>query len=423
MEVSPENVVKLREKVVAGGKVVKGKMAFIICNMRKFKNADLKGQQIHNQREKESHTNPDIDRNRAHLNYDLLHDKRVDYKAMINEHIEKNVETKRAIRKDAVRCCSFMISASPEFFEKLSPESEREFFKSNLEFIQERYGKENVMYASVHKDETTPHMHVGLVPITKEKKLSAKQIFNKVEMKQLQEAIGKHNEKFGLQRGEPSDKKYLEIHKFKLEADKEELKAVSLKKIEMEQAVDQISGRLDDLKKTAFEAQAVDQIEERVKEKGFLTKMVQLSREDFEQVKSLAKAGDVFRRDNNSLENELKRERSRTKELSKENQRLKSENMSLKAEKRELELENRFLKRSINKFMDVFKEKKQEYMVVFGHLKAIMLRKMNMKIKDHHFENQNELKGAKYFLDKEREEKEKAPKKNRDREQDNGLEL
>ncbi|MEC1053198.1 MobV family relaxase, partial [Bacillus paralicheniformis] len=169
-------------------------MAFIICNMRKFKNADLKGQQIHNQREKESHTNPDIDRNRAHLNYDLLHDKRVDYKAMINEHIEKNVETKRAIRKDAVRCCSFMISASPEFFEKLSPESEREFFKSNLEFIQERYGKENVMYASVHKDETTPHMHVGLVPITKEKKLSAKQIFNKVEMKQLQEAIGKHNE-------------------------------------------------------------------------------------------------------------------------------------------------------------------------------------------------------------------------------------
>ncbi|MGG1963386.1 hypothetical protein ABFY43_20380, partial [Bacillus pumilus] len=152
-------------------------------------------------------------------------------------------------------------------------------------------------------------------------------------------------------------------------------------------------------------------------------KTVQLSREDFEQVKSLAKAGDVFRRDNNSLENELKRERSRTKELSKENQRLKSENMSLKAEKRELELENRFLKRSINKFMDVFKEKKQEYMVVFGHLKAMMLRKMNMKIKDHHFENQNELKGAKYFLDKEREEKEKAPKKNRDREQDNGLEL
>lgn len=388
-------------------------MAFIICNMRKFKNADLKGQQIHNQREKESHTNPDIDRNRAHLNYDLLHDKRVDYKAMINEHIEKNVETKRAIRKDAVRCCSFMISASPEFFEKLSPESEREFFKSNLEFIQERYGKENVMYASVHKDETTPHMHVGLVPITKEKKLSAKQIFNKVEMKQLQEAIGKHNEKFGLQRGEPSDKKYLEIHKFKLEADKEKLKEVSLKKIEMEQAVDQISGRLDDLKKTAFEAQAVDQIEERVKEKGFLTKTVQLSREDFEQVKSLAKAGDVFRRDNNSLENELVRERSRTKELSKENQRLKSENMSLKAEKRELELENHFLKRSINAFLSFFGEKKREYRAKLGYAKALILDKMNMNITEKYFDHKDEAFGANTFIREEKEKAQEAPKKNR----------
>jgi len=413
MEVSPENVVKLREKVVAGGKVVKGKMAFIICNMRKFKNADLKGQQIHNQREKESHTNPDIDQNRAHLNYDLLHDKRVDYKAMINEHIEKNVETKRAIRKDAVRCCSFMISASPEFFEKLSPESEREFFKSNLEFIQERYGKENVMYASVHKDETTPHMHVGLVPITKEKKLSAKQIFNKVEMKQLQEAIGKHNEKFGLQRGEPSDKKYLEIHKFKLEADKEELKAVSLKKIEMEQAVDQISGRLDDLKKTAFEAQAVDQIEERVKEKGFLTKTVQLSREDFEQVKSLAKAGDVFRRDNNSLENELKRERNRTKELSKENDRLKSENRTLKAEKKELETENRFLKRSISAFLTFFGEKQKEYRALLGYAKAHILNKMNLKITEKYFDHRDEAPGANKFISEENERRQNAPKKNR----------
>lgn len=405
MEVSPENVVKLREKVVAGGKVVKGKMAFIICNMRKFKSADIKGLQIHNQREKESHTNPDIDQNRAHLNYDLLHDQRVDYKSLINEHIEKNVETKRAIRKDAVRCCSFMISASPEFFEKLSPEREKEFFKSNLAFIQERYGKENVMYASVHKDETTPHMHVGLVPITKEKKLSAKQIFNKVEMKQLQEAIGKHNEKFGLLRGEPSGKKYLEIHQFKLEAKKEELKELEQKVVDREKEAAQVSGRLDDLKKTAFEAQAVDQIE--VKEKGGLltAKTVQMSKENFEQLQSLAKAGDVFRKENKKLEKELADERSKTSELSKKNRILEAKNV-------ELGLENRFLKRSINKFMDLFKEKKQEYMIMFGHLKARVLRQMNMKITDNHFENQNELKGAQHFLYEEEREK-TAPKKNR----------
>lgn len=406
MEVSPENVVKLREKVVAGGKVVKGKMAFIICNMRKFKSADIKGLQIHNQREKESHTNPDIDQNRAHLNYDLLHDQRVDYKALINEHIEKNVETKRAIRKDAVRCCSFMISASPEFFEKLSPEREKEFFKSNLAFLQERYGKENVMYASVHKDETTPHMHVGLVPITKEKKLSAKQIFNKVEMKQLQEAIGKHNEKFGLLRGEPSGKKYLEIHQFKLEAKKEELKELEQKVVDREKEAAQVSGRLDDLKKTAFEAQAVDQIE--VKEKGGLltAKTVQMSKENFEQLQSLAKAGDVFRKENKKLEKELADERSKTSELSKKNRILEAKNV-------ELGLENRFLKRSINAFLSFFGEKKREYRAKLGYAKALILDKMNMKMSEKYFDHKDEAFGANTFISEENERKQNAPKKNR----------
>lgn len=393
-------------------------MGFIICNMRKFKGADIKGLQIHNQREKESHTNPDIDRNRAHLNYDLLHDQRVDYKALINEHIEKNVETERAIRKDAVRCCSFMISASPEFFEKLSPEREKEFFKSNLAFLQERYGKENVMYASVHKDEKTPHMHVGLVPITKEKKLSAKQIFNKVEMKQLQEAIGKHNEKFGLLRGEPSDKKYLEMNKFKREALKEEIKELEQQKLDHEKAAEQISGRLDDLKKTAFEAQAVDQIE--VKEKGGLlkAKTVQMSKEDFEQVQNLARAGEVFKRDNKSLETELVRERSRTKELSKENDRLKSENRSLKAEKKELETENRFLKRSISAFLTFFGEKQKEYRALLGYAKAHILTKMNMKITEKYFDHKDEAPGANKFISEENERKQNArtAKKNNDME-------
>ncbi|MGN2665667.1 MobV family relaxase [Bacillus altitudinis] len=393
-------------------------MGFIICNMRKFKGADIKGLQIHNQREKESHTNPDIDRNRAHLNYDLLHDQRVDYKALINEHIEKNVETKRAIRKDAVRCCSFMISASPEFFEKLSPEREKEFFKSNLAFLQERYGKENVMYASVHKDEKTPHMHVGLVPITKEKKLSAKQIFNKVEMKQLQEAIGKHNEKFGLLRGEPSDKKYLEMNKFKREALKEEIKELDQQKLDHEKAVAQISGRLDDLKKTAFEAQAVDQIE--VKEKGGLlkAKTVQMSKEDFEQLQKVARAGEVFKTDNKSLETELVRERSRTKELSKENDRLKSENRSLKAEKKELETENRFLKRSISAFLTFFGEKQKEYRALLGYAKAHILTKMNMKITEKYFDHKDEAPGANKFISEENERKQNArtAKKNNDME-------
>ncbi|MFS8630041.1 MAG: plasmid recombination protein, partial [Bacillales bacterium] len=298
----------------------------------------------------------------------------------INEHISKNVETKRAIRKDAVRCCSFMISASPEFFEGLSPEREKAFFQSNLAFLQERYGKENVMYAVVHKDEKTPHMHVGVVPITKEKKLSAKQIFNKVEMKQLQEAIGRHNEKWGLLRGEPSDKKYLEMNQFKREALKQEIKELEIQKAEHEQASKQIEERLEDLKETAYKAGAVDRIE--VKEiGGFLSsKSVKMSKEDYEQLKSLARSADVLRKENKRLEDENRLERSRSEELKKARDRLSKEKAALQQENQELKTENLVLKRSISKFIETFKEQKQEMAMKLGYVKAYILQKMKMPL-------------------------------------------
>lgn len=390
--------------------------------MRKFKNADLKGLQIHNQREKESHTNPDIDESRTKLNYDLLHQQMIDYKAIINEHISENVETKRAVRKDAVRCCSFMISASPEFFDGLSPEREKAFFESNLSFLQERYGKENVMYASVHKDEKTPHMHVGIVPVTKEKKLSAKQIFNKVEMKQLQEAIGRHNEKWGLLRGEPSDKKYLEMNQFKREALKQEIKELEIQKIEHEQASKQIEERLEDLKETAYKAGAVDRIE--VKEMGgFLSsKSVKMSKEDYEQLKNLAQSADVLRKENKLLKDENRRERVRSEELQKAKDRLNKEKTALQQENKELKTENLFLKRSINKFIETFKEQKQEMTMKLGFVKAYILKKMKMPLYKRFFGSELEEKGAAQYLSEEEQSKKKQKEAKRSKRQDQEME-
>ncbi|OTQ86288.1 hypothetical protein BG31_13260 [Bacillus subtilis subsp. subtilis] len=390
--------------------------------MRKFKNADLKGLQIHNQREKESHTNPDIDESRTKLNYDLLHQQMIDYKAIINEHISENVETKRAVRKDAVRCCSFMISASPEFFDGLSPEREKAFFESNLSFLQERYGKENVMYASVHKDEKTPHMHVGIVPVTKEKKLSAKQIFNKVEMKQLQEAIGRHNEKWGLLRGEPSDKKYLEMNQFKRQALKQEIKELEIQKIEHEQASKQIEERLEDLKETAYKAGAVDRIE--VKEMGgFLSsKSVKMSKEDYEQLKNLAQSADVLRKENKLLKDENRRERVRSEELQKAKDRLNKEKTALQQENKELKTENLFLKRSINKFIETFKEQKQEMAMKLGFVKAYILKKMKMPLYKRFFGSELEEKGAAQYLSEEEQSKKKQKEAKRSKRQDQEME-
>ncbi len=42
--------------------------------------------------------------------------------------------------------------------------------------LEQEYEKGNLLYATVHLDEKTPHMHYGVVPITTDGRLSAKEV-------------------------------------------------------------------------------------------------------------------------------------------------------------------------------------------------------------------------------------------------------
>lgn len=46
---------------------------------------------------------------------------------------------------------------------------ERAFFEACFDYACNRFGSENVINAVVHKDETTPHIHIGFIPIVKDK--------------------------------------------------------------------------------------------------------------------------------------------------------------------------------------------------------------------------------------------------------------
>ena len=67
----------------------------------------------------------------------------------------------------------------------MSPTEQKAFFEDSTKFFMDRYGAENVVNATVHMDETTPHMHLGVVPITGER-LSAKNLFTRKELISLQ---------------------------------------------------------------------------------------------------------------------------------------------------------------------------------------------------------------------------------------------
>ncbi|MED1165185.1 MobV family relaxase [Bacillus paranthracis] len=397
---------------------------FMVCHMQKFKMRDVKGLQIHNQREKESHSNSDIIQARTEQNYDLIHDKeKVDYKKFIQNRIDNGVVSNRAIRKDAVVCCSFMISASPDYMNSLSQVEQRRFFEESLRFLKGRYGEENFVYASVHVDEKTPHMHVGMVPVNEKQKLSAYSFFkNKSEFHDLQDKIYEHvKEKgFDIERGVSSDRKHLSTQRFKAVTLQQEIE-------ELEQEKKGIDSRLHDLKMSLDQAKSVDEIP--VKEKGgfIRSKTVEITSEDFESIKVLARSSEALREDVRRLKNEsgvITREKDG---LYREKRILEGQVTDLKRENRGLKEANDFLKKTLERVKEMYKEKLPELAGVIGYVKGSILDKMNCKFLKRHFAGDDEVKGAQKFLNhkQEHEEQQKRLKQVRRSQQknwDQGLE-
>lgn len=184
--------------------------------MEKYKRADIVGIERENERNEnyKSTRNPQIDKSRTHLNYHTLpYEKK--YLAFIDERI-KELAPKRKIKDDAVLITSFILGSDKEFFDGISPEAQKQFFDDCTEFFAERYGKENVVSAVVHLDESTPHLHFNLMPVTGGR-LCAKELFDRAALKELQtdfyEVVGK---KYGLKRGKKgSTAKHLETVAFK----------------------------------------------------------------------------------------------------------------------------------------------------------------------------------------------------------------
>src|SRR5690606_18716760 len=166
---------------------------------------------------RESKTNPDIDKERSHENYDLVNEKNIDYNKRVKEIIESQKTSTRKTRKDAVLVNELMITSDREFFDNLNKDEQKRFFEESYNLLSERYGKQNVAYATVHNDEKTPHMHLGIVPM-RDGKLQGKNVFNRQELLWLQDKFPKHMKEkgFDLERGEKgSDREHMETRKFK----------------------------------------------------------------------------------------------------------------------------------------------------------------------------------------------------------------
>ena len=192
-------------------------MSMIVARMEKMKSGNLTGIGNHNQRKTKNHSNKDIDKTRSHLNYDLLN-RTENYKTDIENFINENKSTQRAVRKDAVLINEWIITSDQDFFKDLNADEREKFFISSKDYFAEKFGDKNIRYAKIHLDETTPHMHLGIVPFDKENKLSAKRVFNRQALRDVQEELPNYLQELGfkIERGQKgSERKNLTIPEFK----------------------------------------------------------------------------------------------------------------------------------------------------------------------------------------------------------------
>lgn len=252
-------------------------MSYCVARMEKMKSDNLVGIGNHNQRRFSNHSNKDIDVSKSHLNYDIL-DKVKSYKTDIEGYINANKSSKRAVRKDAVLVCEWIITSDSDFFESMSPADTREYFQTAIDFFAERYGSKNLMYAQVHLDERTPHMHLGIVPFDKDNKLTAKTMFDREALQDIQNELPLYmNERgFKVERGRAgSEAKHLTVQEYK-DVQKE------IKK--QSEVLDGVKKELESVKNVTRTKNFLDELDSKSK-KTLLGNDVKISQEDYQELK------------------------------------------------------------------------------------------------------------------------------------------
>ena len=228
--------------------------------MEKYHKTDIAPVENENERDDTYQAiNPQIDFTRTRNNYNIIKRQR-SYTQFINDKIAV-LDLPTKVRKDAVLMCSFVVGSDKEFFGRLSPSEQQQFFVDCTRFFAERYGEENIISAVVHMDETTPHLHLNLIPIAN-CRLCAKTLFDRKELQNLQtdfhSVVGR---KWNLQRGkEGSAAKQLDTAAYKLKKMKEETAAAEEQKSIAEQ------GALSAEQRQVHAEQRTQQLEDRQKQ-------------------------------------------------------------------------------------------------------------------------------------------------------------
>ena len=125
------------------------------------------------------------DAGRTHLNRELV--RFPDGVSNRTEAIQHRIDTaglRRKVGKNQTKAIRVILTGTHEQMMKIANGSRLDsWIDANLKWLKDTFGEENLVSCVLHMDEKTPHLHLCFVPLTKDGRLSAKEILgNKKNM-------------------------------------------------------------------------------------------------------------------------------------------------------------------------------------------------------------------------------------------------
>lgn len=337
-------------------------MGFVVLHIQKAKGNDA-ATSAHIERT----INPkNADKERTHLNKELIKPPEgVHNRTQAIQHRIETAGIKRKIGKNQVRAIRINLSATSEDLQRINDKGKLdEWCKDSLDWVKQTFGEKNVVAATLHLDETTPHIHATVVPIvtgerrkakqeqqsgkkkyrkkdTQSARLCADDVMTRDKMEEYQDTYALAMQKYGLQRGiRGSEARHISATQFYRDA--------HLKNEELKESVDNLLIKEEQAK------QELSRIKSEIKTDKLKSSAVDVATSAIEGI------GSVFG------SSKVKRQQQEIKELKSEKEVLQTEIKTLKEQMQVTEKEHA-------KITDKFRQELKKIYNLFPHIRELLL--------------------------------------------------
>ena len=256
------------------------------------------------------------DPERTYLNRELIDlPDEVENRTQAIQHRIEHAGITRKISHNQIRALQVMLSGTHEDMQRIQAEGKLDdWCRDNIEWLQDTFGKENVVSAVLHMDEKTPHIHATVVPIVSGERRKAKEeqdngkkkyrkkakatvrlcaddIMTRDNLKQFQDTYAEAMNKYGLGRGiKGSDARHISTPQYyrdlyaKNEGLKEDIVILKEQKQEVNDNVRDLYDRKDEAKEKFLNMD--EYARRREKELADMETRLQQLKQDYEPYKA-----------------------------------------------------------------------------------------------------------------------------------------